>query len=653
MKKLFILFSIIFFNSQIFAQDFSDTEVLVKAFGGTAMTFDTGDINGDGDIDIVSGYCDASDIFHVIKFTHIAGFNFTETEIGTVNGPWFVGFVELADIDSDGDLDIFIGGDNVNFGIITYFLNDGAGNYSNGVNVVYNNTSNENMPARIKFADFNADGHLDFTIRYYIGSNDRVSIYTNDGSLGFTEEVVALTPEFSEAFDVADIDSDGDIDIVTTNGYTNMTWYENDLNNTSAWITHEVTISDNEQIYSAFVADFNNDGNKDIVIGAQSSVNWYENDGSENFTEHEIINSTNYFYSFNMVPYYREDTIDIITGAAFYSGYIYYSKNTDGLGTFTNTDIHTEPAAQVYEVKLADIDDDTDQDIICMFAQSGGYRLVIIENYEAECANLLTITSQPEDAEIAYHAEHTFSVVVEGNTTEYAWFKNDVLLSDGGNISGATTANLTIIDISDNDEAAYFCVINSSCDEVISDVANLAVTCFDMLAISQQPNSSIITYGEDFSFTVVADQPDIVTSYQWYKDDVILTDAGNVSGSTTDILNITSATYDNAGTYFCELTSTCDTIVTDDASLFVNVGIEEQNQNISIYPNPVSSILNIDISNNTNVTVTISSIAGTILKEIYTESKNLNIDVSNFQSGVYFVSISDENTVKKYKILKQ
>jgi fibronectin type 3 domain-containing protein len=68
----------------------------------------------------------------------------------------------------------------------------------------------------------------------------------------------------------------------------------------------------------------------------------------------------------------------------------------------------------------------------------------------------------PADLSIIEGQTATFSVQV-GGATAYLWRRNGSPLSDGGNISGATTATLTIDPASASDAGSYDCRVTSPC----------------------------------------------------------------------------------------------------------------------------------------------------------------------------------------------
>ena len=79
------------------------------------------------------------------------------------------------------------------------------------------------------------------------------------------------------------------------------------------------------------------------------------------------------------------------------------------------------------------------------------------------------------------------------------------------------------------------------------------------------------------------------------------------------------------------------------------VGIEKYtvNNQFSIYPNPANSILNIALTNQQTVNVQVFDVLGNeVLKSATSNSKQTSIDVSNLNSGVYFVKVG--NSTQKF-----
>ncbi len=141
-----------------------------------------------------------------------------------------------------------------------------------------------------------------------------------------------------------------------------------------------------------------------------------------------------------------------------------------------------------------------------------------------------------------------FTVAARGTPTlTYRWIKDGTtVLTNGGNVSGTTTSNLTLTAISPGDAGSYAVVVsNGSGNSVTSSPAILTVT---GLAIVTQPQSRTEDYGATAAFGVTAaGAPPF--SYQWRKNGAALTNGGNVSGATTNALALTSVSWLDAGAY--------------------------------------------------------------------------------------------------------
>lgn len=75
---------------------------------------------------------------------------------------------------------------------------------------------------------------------------------------------------------------------------------------------------------------------------------------------------------------------------------------------------------------------------------------------------------------------------------------------------------------------------------------------------------------------------------------------------------------------------------------------------VSVYPNPVSTVLNIENKSNETISnIAIYSINGSLVKEIKSTEAMQTISVSDLQNGIYFVKIELNNQVINYKFSKK
>ena len=83
------------------------------------------------------------------------------------------------------------------------------------------------------------------------------------------------------------------------------------------------------------------------------------------------------------------------------------------------------------------------------------------------------VTVHPVDqTNIVPGSDVSFSVTATGTAPlSYQWQKDGVDLTDGGSITGATTATLTIAGVRESDEGGYRCVVTNIAGMVTSNTA--------------------------------------------------------------------------------------------------------------------------------------------------------------------------------------
>ena len=97
-----------------------------------------------------------------------------------------------------------------------------------------------------------------------------------------------------------------------------------------------------------------------------------------------------------------------------------------------------------------------------------------------------------------------------------------------------------------------------------------------------------------------------------------------------------------------------DVFYWDDVRFISTNGTESLDMDaVSIYPNPVNDILNIDIKADADM-VSIYNILGIQVYAEEVENDNLSIDVSGFSEGVYIVTILNANNIiSLYRLIKR
>lgn len=168
-----------------------------------------------------------------------------------------------------------------------------------------------------------------------------------------------------------------------------------------------------------------------------------------------------------------------------------------------------------------------------------------------------------------------------GTPLSYQWQKDGGALSDGGNISGATTATLTVSSLLAADAASYAVVVSNTYSAVTSAVATLTV---NDPWITLQPTNQAVSPGAATVLHVAAAGTPTLT-YQWYKNSAPLSDGGNISGSQSDHLTITTFSSADVGTYYVVVMNGVSSSITSSNAV---VGLTDPS--ITVQPQSVTNI---------------------------------------------------------------
>lgn len=199
---------------------------------------------------------------------------------------------------------------------------------------------------------------------------------------------------------------------------------------------------------------------------------------------------------------------------------------------------------------------------------SNNAELIVNEN--------VTITTQPQPSQtFCTGTTATFSVVATGTGLSYQWYNGLVALTDGGNISGSTSATLTLASLTLSDASnQYNCVVSgtSPCANLTSNNAALIVN--ESALITIQPNATQTICADSFAnFSLTATGGGL--TYQWYKGATMLVDGGYISGATTNSLTLNPITLADAATdYYCVVSNSC------------TAGVSSNNVALAIYETP-------------------------------------------------------------------
>ncbi len=243
------------------------------------------DLDGDGDVDLVATSWGDD---RVTWFQNDGTGSFTEYTIDT--GLTGARHVFVADINNDTFLDVLVS--DYESDTVTWYENDGGATPTFTAHVVTNTADGAWSSYAI---DMDGDGDMDVLSASIW--DDKVAWYENDGAAipGWTEHVITTSADGVRTVVAGDLDGDGDIDVASASFVDDtIAWYESDGAVTPGFTEHIVTTGALGAM-AVDIADVDADGNLDLVTAsyADGKIAWFQNDGlaSPTFTEQVISTS--------------------------------------------------------------------------------------------------------------------------------------------------------------------------------------------------------------------------------------------------------------------------------------------------------------------------------------------------------------------------
>jgi len=247
--------------------------------------------------------------------------------------------IEIGDIDGDGDQDVvFVSKTDNGLGWLE----------NNGSSMDWRMTWIDNSCTRsfnVRVADLNRDGQNDV-----IASEDdapkggTLHLYSYSGDpriqRNWVDHKIASFPagEGVSVFEIADMDGDGDLDIVTGNHqgdvYVLENPHPNNVGHGQEWNRSKVSHSDGST-REIDTGDIDGDGDSDIIVADESKnmVIWFENSGItfyENWKRHVVDHSNDYLrwcHSVELGDVDGDGDLDIAVSAAASNTFLLYFNN--------------------------------------------------------------------------------------------------------------------------------------------------------------------------------------------------------------------------------------------------------------------------------------------------------------------------------------
>lgn len=356
MPKYIFIIVCIFLNLKSFAQFGAQRIITTEADGSRIIC--AADLDGDGNIDIVSANNFGNNLTWYKNLDGLGNFGPQNiiASLDTIH-------VSAADLDGDGDMDV-LAVSHLNNLVVWYENLDGLGAFSSAK--IISNTVNGAY--RVIAADIDGDGDKDVISG---SDNSGIAWFENtDGNGNFgTTQIINASATNARSIVAADIDGDGDMDVAgSTSGSVTIAWYEN-LDGVGTFGPSKTITTNGLSVEPIFIIDIDGDGDLDVIAatGGADKVSWYENlDGLGNFGEENIIiENLLGAHSIYSTDLDNDGDNDILaTGGGAFDGEIVWFENLDGTGSFGSKNVISIEHQFPRSVIAADIDNDGDMDVI-------------------------------------------------------------------------------------------------------------------------------------------------------------------------------------------------------------------------------------------------------------------------------------------------
>ncbi len=623
MKNYFLLiFSIIFVINKLSSQiQFNEKNITKNADGLFCIV--AGDMDNDGDLDIVSAsYRDDKIAWYENDGKNNPNFlkhTITVIEEGAIS-------VEIGDIDNDGDLDIVSASYDDNN--ISWYENDGNINPTFSSHVV---STNVNGAVSVDLGDIDSDGDLDIVSASYL--NNSIQWHENDGKSFPNFKTIEITNNFNEvrSVNIGDYNNDGSLDIASASVKEDEIAILFNGGDADLRFTKNIVSTQADGAYYIYSSDINMDGNKDLVSASiyDDKIAWYENDGeiSPSFKTHVVSLNADAARSVHSADLDNDGDVDIISA----------SYNDDKIAWYQNN--LTTPIISVQNDTMKVLEDSSasinflSNDII---QRIDNYSISIIDSSKNGNTTLV------RDSLISFEPKKDFFGI---DSIKYSIFNDDI--SDSGTIL------INVLNI--NDKPGNFSWLISQSDSLFIDQSNANKFYNFSWTESIDPDGDEIEY---LIYSMIGN-----TNWNLWT----IENSNSATFLYSELLDYAFKDFPNNEALTLKLlisaTDQKDTIQIDngDRSLFINryqylsLGEKEITNNFELYknyPNPFNPQTKIifGIPHEADIRILIYDILGRKIKEINYENLNAGKHsiiwntkddfANNVAPGVYFCQLN-------------
>lgn len=621
-------------KTQLFLNNGNGNFVLKEDFSGeqyTRVNFKCFDFDRDDDNDILMfGNVATSNSmpFETIILENNGSGNFIELSKLDIEGWSQYSVCDVEDLNNDGFSDLIFRGQlfyNARFSRVYMNLTNKS------FKAIQNTPFNNILSAAHAMADVDNDGDIDVLIvAPEYKENNITSLYINDGKGNFRKDTTQkfLPGTYSKAVFI-DLENDGDKDIIL-----NGSIYRNKGDGTFTGIERTMMPA----FIEAKVADMNNDGLDDLFVADTNFLEYYQNNGDGTFKSRKRIGDILRFPKFSIGDIDGDGDLDFYFNE-WYNSHLYVN---DGNGNLTEVLDHNIPPIYSCNTEFSDLDGDGDLDLLLIGKTDGNIfkQALMINNGHGDFTEHETTVDPLDDTDLVFFdadndADNDFIITglqFFGTEPNYSFISVTRFYNNDGDgnfteilqdvFAPAHTGQINIADI-DNDNDIDILLAGIGVHNLVSRLYE-NTTCWPTPDISNKvvKNGATLTALEKNR------------TYQWLSCDESFTP---VTGANSPVFE----TYQDG--FYAVLVSEGDCSVLSECYELSLADVNEMP--LLMYPNPAHDFIIIEGTTNIIENIRLSNILGQeIPVQLKSETSNkTSIDISTLKTGIYFITTANGN----------
>lgn len=336
--------------------------VALRSYGPIAMF----DFDGDGDEDLIGVISAGTLLWRENLLIHRSSAlprrSDVEIEIeGAFN-------ITSGDLDGDGDIDLVSAAFNAD--VVAWHENMGGGIFL--AHPVFENT---NGPVAVICADFDLDGRLD--IASASTNDDTIHWHRNLGGIPPTFETLLVSADADGVFSISvgDLDRDGRLDIVSAEkNIDRVRWFRNQDVNGEVAFTAGLVKGGVDGAFNVYVADVDGDTWPDVLSASRNddSIRLFRNLGGDTLSFQTIVltNTADRPVSVYAADLDGDGDLDVASASQWDSTIRWFENDGASPPAFIERAVDSAASGAIW-VRAADLDHDGDMDLVAAARDSG------------------------------------------------------------------------------------------------------------------------------------------------------------------------------------------------------------------------------------------------------------------------------------------